>query len=111
EAAARIEAETGTRPLVFDPVWLKPLPEDQLAELARNFDRLLFVEEGARAGGFASAALEYLSDARLLRGQRIRRLGLDDTFVEHGTQAELRGLQGLDVDGVTRAGLALLRGE
>ena len=111
EAAPRIEAETGARPLVFDPVWLKPLPEEQLAELARNFDRLLFVEEGARAGGFASAALEFLSDAGLLRGQRIRRLGLADAFVEHGTQAELRGLQGLDVEGVTEAGLALLRGE
>lgn len=109
EAAARIEAETGARPLVFDPVWLKPLPEAQLAGLARSFDRLLFVEEGTRAGGFASAVLEYLSDAGLLHGQRIRRLGLADAFVEHGTQAELRGLQGLDVEGVTGAGLALLR--
>ena len=111
EAARRIEAETGTAPLVFDPVWLKPLPGEQLAELARNFDNLLFVEEGARAGGFASAVLEFLSDAGLLRGQRIRRLGLGDAFVEHGTQAELRGLQGLDVDGVTKAALALLRGD
>ena len=110
-AAARIEEETGVRPLVFDPVWLKPLPEAQLADLAGRFDRLLFVEEGARAGGFASAALEYLSDAGLLRGQRIRRLGLEDAFVQHGTQAELRGLQGLDVDGVTAAGLELLRAD
>lgn len=109
EAAARIGAETGIQPLVFDPVWLKPLPEAQLADLARRFDRLLFVEEGTRAGGFASAALEYLSDAGLLRGQRIRRLGLEDAFVQHGTQAELRGLQGLDADGVTAAGLELLR--
>lgn len=109
EASRRIEAETGTRPLVFDPVWLKPLPEKQLSELALGFDRLLVVEEGARAGGLASAVLEYLSDAGLLRGQRIRRLGLEDAFVQHGTQAELRGLQGLDVEGVTEAGLALLR--
>ncbi|MDE6734592.1 MAG: 1-deoxy-D-xylulose-5-phosphate synthase, partial [Desulfovibrio sp.] len=108
-AAARIEEETGVRPLVFDPVWLKPLPEAQLADLAGRFDRLLFMEEGTRAGGFASAALEYLSDAGLLRGQRIRRLGLEDAFVQHGTQAELRGLQGLDVEGVTAAGLELLR--
>ena len=108
-AAERIEAETGTSPLVFDPVWLKPLPEAQLADLVRRFDRLLFGEEGARAGGFAAAALECLSDAGLLHGQRIRRLGLDDAFVEHGTQAELRGLQGLDARGVTEAGLALLR--
>lgn len=109
EAARRIGAATGTCPLVFDPVWLKPLPEAQLADLARGFDRLLLVEEGTRTGGFASGVLEYLNDAGLLRGQRIRRLGLADAFVEHGTQAELRGLQGLDVDGLTEAGLALLR--
>lgn len=108
-AARRIEAEAGASPLVFDPVWLKPLPAAQLAEFAHRFNRLLFVEEGALAGGFASAVLEYLSDARLLHGQHIRRLGLEDVFVQHGTQGELRGLQCLDVRGVTEAGLALLR--
>ncbi len=109
KAASRIESGLGGAPLVFDPVWLKPLPEAQLADLARRFDRLLFVEEGTLAGGFSSAVLEYLSDAGLLRGQRIRRLGLGDVFVEHGSQAELRSLQGLDVRGVTEAALALLR--
>lgn len=109
EAAVRIESETGVRPLVFDPVWLKPLPTAQLADLAKRFDRLLFVEEGTLAGGFASSALEYLNDAELLHGQRIRRLGLEDVFVQHGTQAELRSLQGLDADGITAAALSLLR--
>lgn len=109
EAAVRIESETGVRPLVFDPVWLKPLPRAQLADLAKRFDRLLFVEEGTLAGGFASSALEYLNDAELLHGQRIRRLGLEDAFVQHGTQAELRSLQGLDADGITAAALSLLK--
>lgn len=103
EAAALMEKELGFSPLVFDPVWLKPLPEEQLADLARRFDRLLIVEEGVLAGGFSSAVLEFLNDYGLLRGQRIRRLGLPDRFVEHGKQAELRELAGLHCQGIAEA--------
>ncbi|WP_165071591.1 1-deoxy-D-xylulose-5-phosphate synthase [Desulfovibrio sp. ZJ200] len=103
EAAALTEKELGFSPLVFDPVWLKPLPEEQLADLARRFDRLLIVEEGVLAGGFSSAVLEFLNDNSLLRGQHIRRLGLPDSFVEHGKQVELRELAGLRAQGIAKA--------
>ena len=103
EAAAAIEKEFGFRPLVFDPIWLKPLPAAQLAEIARTFDRIVFVEEGCLAGGFASAVLERWADDGLLRGQRIRRLGIGDAFVEHGTQAQLRELVGLRAPDIIRA--------
>lgn len=109
EAAALAEKELGFSPLVFDPVWLKPLPEAQLADLARRFDRLLIVEEGALAGGFSSAVLEFLNDQGLLRGQRIRRLGLPDYFVEHGKQLQLREILGLRSQGIARAILELAR--
>lgn len=103
EAAAAIEKEFGFRPLVFDPIWLKPLPAVQLAEIARTFDNVVFVEEGCLAGGFASAVLERWADDGLLRGQRIRRLGIGDAFVEHGTQAQLRELVGLRAPDIIRA--------
>lgn len=109
EAAALAERELGFSPLVFDPVWLKPLPEAQLADLARRFDRLLIVEEGSLAGGFSSAVLEFLNDQGLLRGQRIRRLGLPDCFVEHGKQLQLREILGLRSQGIARAILELAR--
>ena len=41
-----------------------------------------------------------LADAGALTGQRIRRLGLPDAFVEHGTQAQLRRRLGLDDEGI-----------
>ena len=109
EAATLVEKELGFSPLVFDPIWLKPLPEEQLADLARRFDRLLIVEEGALAGGFSSAVLEFLNDHSLLRGQRIRRLGLPDSFVEHGKQLQLRELVGLRSRGIARAAMELAR--
>ncbi len=109
EAAALAERELGFSPLVFDPVWLKPLPEAQLADLARRFDGLLIEEEGPLAGGFSSAVLEFLNDQGLLRGQRIRRLGLPDYFVEHGKQLQLREILGLRSQGIARAILELAR--
>ncbi|GAB1254053.1 1-deoxy-D-xylulose-5-phosphate synthase [Desulfovibrio sp. TH_2024_36128] len=103
EAAAQAEQALGFRPLVFDPVWLKPLPEEQLASIARRFDRILFVEEGVLAGGFSSAVLEFYADKGLLRGQCIKRLGLPDSFVEHGSQLRLRELVGLRTKNIAAA--------
>ena len=109
DAAEKLEQALGYSPLVFDPVWLKPLPEKQLTWLARHFDRLLIVEEGVLAGGFSSAVLEFLCDAGLLRGQRIKRLGVPDVFVEHGKQWQLREQLGLRSQGLVSAALELGR--
>ena len=99
-AAERLFTETGRSVAVFDARWIKPLPEKQLLDLIARFDRILFAEENALAGGFSSAVLELLVDNGTLRGQRIKRIGLPDAFVEHGTQAQLRHRLGLDDEGV-----------
>ncbi|MBQ4567107.1 MAG: 1-deoxy-D-xylulose-5-phosphate synthase [Desulfovibrio sp.] len=109
EAAQTLRQELGFTPLVFDPIWLKPLPRQQLARLAQDFDRILFVEEGSLAGGFASAVLEAWCDADLLRGQRIKRLGIPDVFVEHGKQWQLREQLGLRSQGIVSAALELMQ--
>ena len=55
--------------------------------------------------------LELLADRNALNGQRIKRLGLPDAFVEHGTQAQLRHRQGLDDEGIYEALKKLVEGE
>ncbi|MDR1856328.1 MAG: 1-deoxy-D-xylulose-5-phosphate synthase [Desulfovibrio sp.] len=112
EAAGCVMDQTGTRPAVFDPVWLKPLPEEQLAELFARFDRVLVVEEGSLAGGFSSALLEWRNDrfpAGIGRPCLLKRLGLPDAFVEHGDQLRLRGLAGLRCGDIVEATKELLR--
>jgi 1-deoxy-D-xylulose-5-phosphate synthase len=109
EAAQRLREETGARTAVFDPIWAKPLPEEELLELAVRHDTILLVEEGGLAGGFSSAVLELWSDQGVLRGQKIRRLGIPDAFIEHGTQQELRSRLGLCVDGIAAALRNLMR--
>jgi len=108
EAAQRVREENGKSSTIFDPIWIKPLPEEELLELAARHDTILLVEEGSLAGGFSSAVLELWSDHGLLKGQKIRRLGIPDTFIEHGTQQELRTQLGLCVDGIAAALRALL---
>ena len=76
--------------------------------MASRFDRILFAEENALAGGFSSAVLELLVDNGALHGQRIKRIGLPDAFVEHGTQAQLRHRLGLDDEGIYLTLKALL---
>lgn len=100
EAAERVAGDSGRRITVFDAVWVKPLPETQLLELAATHSALLLLEENALAGGFTSAVLELLADRDALRGQVIRRLGVPDHFVEHASQKELRARLGLCADGI-----------
>jgi 1-deoxy-D-xylulose-5-phosphate synthase len=92
--------------------FVKPLPEAQLRELIAAHHRILMLEENVLAGGFSSGVLEFMADNGLLAdakgGKVIRRLGLPDAFVEHGTQKELRRLTGIDRTGIRKAMLELL---
>ena len=109
EAAQRVREATGATFAVFDPIWAKPLPEEELLALAVRYNKILLVEEGSRAGGFSSAVLELWSDREALTGQKIRSLGVPDKFIEHGAQQELRVQLGLCVDGIAAALEALMR--
>ena len=102
EAAQCFFEETGRAVAVFDARFVKPLPEDQLAELGAGQPFMLTVEENILAGGFGSAVLECLADKGVLGSLRFRRLGIPDRFVEHGSQNALRASLGLDRDGIIR---------
>ncbi len=100
DAARSYFEETGRDVAVFNARFVKPLPEDQLLALARTQPFMLVVEENVLAGGFGSAVLELLADREALSGLRFKRLGIPDTFVEHGTQKALRAKLGLNRDGI-----------
>lgn len=89
----------------YDMRFLKPLDEKLLGEVASKYKRIITIEDGARNGGFGSAVLEWLSD----NGHNIpvARLGLPDTFIEHGTVAQLQKIAGIDKDSIKQALLQL----
>lgn len=106
EAARMFCEETGREVAVFNARFVKPLPQIQLLELASAHPFMLLVEENVLPGGFGSAVLEFLADNDALLGLRVKRLGVPDCFVEHGSQKELRALLGINRDGI----IAALRG-
>ncbi|MDR1241453.1 MAG: 1-deoxy-D-xylulose-5-phosphate synthase [Deltaproteobacteria bacterium] len=101
-AVDALRAEEGIEAAVFDPVWLKPLPQEHLLRLAENYPKLLVVEEHVLAGGFGSALLEHFNENGLPGSCSVYRHGLPDSFIEHGKAAQLRAPLKLDVPGLRR---------
>lgn len=94
-----------TRPALsvahYDLRFCKPLDEALLQEVGERFQRIVTIEDGARAGGIGSAVLEWMSDHNFTPA--ITRLGLPDHFVEHGSVPQLKALTGLDDDSIAKA--------
>ena len=97
EAAESLAAE-GIMAGVVNCRFIKPLDEELIVNLASGNTRLLTVEENALQGGFGSAVLELLEERGVMC--EIRRMGVPDRYVGHGTQQELRALLGLDSRGI-----------
>jgi 1-deoxy-D-xylulose-5-phosphate synthase len=93
---------------IVDCRFVKPIDAALIIDLARRVPRVVTVEENVRQGGFGSAVLEALNDAGLM-SVAVERIGLPDTFVEHGPQALLRATYGLDAAGVANTALHLLQ--
>jgi len=106
--ARALLAGQGVQATVVDGRFVKPVDTDLLVDLARRVPRLVTVEESMRQGGFGSAVLEALNDAGI-QHVSIERIGIPDTFIEHGPQSLLRAKYGLDADGIARAALHLLQ--
>ncbi len=104
KAAMRLEG-AGINAGVLNARFVKPMDEESILAEAVRTGRILTVEEGSLQGGFGSAVLEVLES----RGVHavVKRLGIPDSFVEHGTQAELLAELGLDSDGIEKAAIEL----
>ena len=85
----------------YDMRFCKPLDTDVLESVSQRFSRIVTVEDGQLAGGFGSAVLEWLSDNG--KTTRVRRIGLPDRFIEHGTVNELRHIAGTDIESIKQA--------
>ncbi len=101
EAADRLARE-GIDACVVNCRFVKPLDADLVCDLARSHKHIITVEENVIAGGFGSAMLEALGE-RGINDVAVRRLGINDRFVEHGSQAIIRAKYRLDADSIAAA--------
>ena len=94
-------AVEGTCAAHYDMRFLKPLDERLLHEVGQRFRKVITVENGVRNGGLGSAVLEWMSDHGY--SPKVVRMGLPDSFVEHGSVAELQKIVGIDVHSIQLA--------
>ena len=71
----------------YDMRFVKPLDEALLHEVFKKHDKVITVEDGCIQGGFGSAIIEFMADHNYKA--QVKRLGIPDIYVEHGTQPEL----------------------
>jgi len=71
----------------YDMRFVKPLDEKLLHQVFKNHNKIITVEDGCINGGFGSSILEFMSDHNYQA--EVKRLGIPDNFIHHGTQAEL----------------------
>ncbi|MBC2715608.1 MAG: 1-deoxy-D-xylulose-5-phosphate synthase [Desulfobacteraceae bacterium] len=82
--------------------FVKPLDAELICNLAKEIPYILTIEENLRQGGFGSAVLELLHDDGI-NNLQIKRLGIHDTFVEHGPSNLLRKKYGIDAQAIVSA--------
>jgi 1-deoxy-D-xylulose-5-phosphate synthase len=92
EVGARLDAT------VANMRFVKPIDVALVAQLARDHDALVTVEENVVAGGAGSACAEALASTSA--PARWLQLGLPDRFVDHGDVGKLLAGCGLNADGI-----------
>jgi len=91
---------------LYNMRFVKPLDEHLLHEIGKKFSKVITLENGVVHGGFGSAVLEFFSENNY--NPTVKRVGLPDQFIEHGSVAELHQLCGLDKKGIEKVVRELL---
>ncbi|RFC53605.1 1-deoxy-D-xylulose-5-phosphate synthase [Brumimicrobium aurantiacum] len=90
----------------YDMRFVKPLDESLLHEIFSKFDKVITLEDGCLMGGMGSAILEFMVDQGYT--SKVKRLGIPDEYIHHGTQQELYADVGFDVKGIIKTVLSML---
>lgn len=106
-SAIRDLKNDGLTPALYDLRFVKPLDEELLHEVCRNYEKILTVEDGTIVGGAGSAVLEFMAAHGY--SNELRMLGIPDRLVEHGTPKELHRECGYDAQGIRETVLEMMR--
>ncbi len=91
----------------YDMRFAKPLDEELLHVIFKKFDKIITVENGTIIGGFGTAIIEFMVENDYYA--KIKKLGVPDKFIEHGTQNELYKICGFDEVGILNTANKLLQ--
>ena len=84
----------------YDMRFSKPLDEKLVHTICANFKQIITLEDGVEKGGFGSAILEFMGKHNYKN--KVKVLGIQDHFVEHGTIEELQKKNGIDISSIKK---------
>lgn len=98
--AIEMAQQQGVSVAHYDMIFLKPLDEELLHEVATRYKCIVTVENGTVVGGLGTAVIEWLMEHGYTN--RVKRVGIPDRFIAQGTVAELHKLCGMDPDSIAQ---------
>ncbi|MDR0427126.1 MAG: 1-deoxy-D-xylulose-5-phosphate synthase [Dysgonamonadaceae bacterium] len=84
----------------YDMLFLKPIDEELLHEIGKNYQRIITIENGTVKGGLGSAVAEFMTENGYT--VQIHRIGIPDQYIPHGSIPELYQLCGMDADSIRK---------
>lgn len=108
--AANLLEKQGINAGVIDACFIKPMDNLFILNKCNEYKKILIVEENVLYGGFGSAVLELLNENNL-NDVRVKRIGLPDNFIKHGSQSRMRKYYSLDSIGIAEKAMNLVSGD
>ena len=97
DAIAQLDAETEKTQIgIYNLLFVKPLDEVLLHQIFNQYKTVITIEDGIVEGGFGSAVLEF--KAREKYKNTVTILGIQNTFPQQGTIAQLQDLHGISAE-------------
>jgi 1-deoxy-D-xylulose-5-phosphate synthase len=98
--------QSGIKAAHYDMRFVKPIDEDLLHEVFNRHTKVITIEDGCIMGGMGTAVLEFMADNNY--HSQVKRLGIPDQYIEHGTQLELYTECGFDVKSVVNTAIQMV---
>ena len=98
--AAKEVSDEGILADVFDMIWMKPLDETLINDIAGKYKAIITIEDGSLTGGFGSAVNNLLKNND--NGLKIVNLGIPDEWIAHGSLNDLHRMIGIDKDNIKK---------
>lgn len=82
--------------MVVNARFIKPLDYSMLDHIFESNKQIIVFEQDCKIGGLSSAVCEYANDVGYY--ENIRRIGIDDHFVVHGSISQLKKVERIDIN-------------
>ncbi len=90
--------ERGENPTLINARFENPVDKELIAQLAKNHDKLLTIEENIGAGGFGMNVLRIINENRL--DIKVINASLPDEYIQHGSVTKLKEAYGFTPDAI-----------